>query len=222
MNNYLELDIPVDGALTLDPKSFLDFPYNLYNQLYIPQHGGVWQVPANEIFNQSWLADVEAKLDIKVDAALVFYREGGYQHAGAHIDVEPLHGETLPVAASFNWVLEQDDTSQMTWYEPWWDAEDIDQIKAAAQGKYVHPQVDSPSKEEHNAILYQETPIELLKENDCHSLSHKNLTMVRTNVPHNVRMGPNTRWCVTLRNWGALPWRWSDCVKKYEHMQGSR
>ena len=222
MNNWLELDIPVDGAFTLDPRSFLDFPYNLYNQLYIPQHGGVWQVPAKEIFDQSWLADVEAKLDIKVDAALVFYREGGYQHAGAHIDVEPLHGETLPVAASFNWVLEQDDTSQMTWYEPWWDAEDIDQIKAAAQGKYVHPQVDSPSEEEHNAILYQETPVELLKETDCHSLSHKKLTMVRTNVPHNVRMGPNTRWCVTLRNWGALPWRWSDCVKRYEHMQDSR
>ena len=222
MNNWLELDISVDGALTLDPKSFLDFPYNPYNQLYIPQHGGVWQVPANEIFNQSWLADVEAKLDIKVDAALVFYREGGYQHAGAHIDVEPLHGETLPVAASFNWVLEQDDTSQMTWYEPWWDAEDIDQIKAAAQGKYVHPQVDSPSDEEHKAMLYQETPVELLKENDCHNLSHKKLTMVRTNVPHNVRMGPNTRWCVTLRNWGALPWRWSECVRRYEHMQDSR
>jgi len=222
LNNWLELDISVDGALTLDPKSFLDFPYNPYNQLYIPQHGGVWQVPANEIFNQSWLADVEAKLDIKVDAALVFYREGGYQHAGAHIDVEPLHGETLPVAASFNWVLEQDDTSQMTWYEPWWDAEDIDQIKAAAQGKYVHPQVDSPSDEEHKAMLYQETPVELLKENDCHNLSHKKLTMVRTNVPHNVRMGPNTRWCVTLRNWGALPWRWSECVRRYEHMQDSR
>lgn len=222
MNNWLELDIPVDGALTLDPRSFLDFPYNLYNQLYIPQHGGVWQVPANEIFNRHWLADVEAKLDIKVDAALVFYREGGYQHAGAHIDVEPLHGETLPVAASFNWVLEQDDTSQMTWYEPWWDAEDIDQIKAAAHGKYVHPKVDSPSDEEHKAMLYQETPVELLKETDCHSLSHKNLTMVRTNVPHNVRMGPSTRWCVTLRNWGALPWRWSDCVKRYEHMQDSR
>jgi len=222
LNNWLELNIPVDNALKLDPKSFLDSPYNLYNQLYIPQHGGVWQVPAIEMFNESWLIDVESKLDIKVDAGLIFYREGGYQHPGAHIDVEPLNGETLPVAASFNWVLDKDEQSQMTWYEPWWDAEDIDQIKAAALGKYVHPQVESPAEEEHNAILYQETPVELLKEYDCHSLSHKHLTMVRTNVPHNVRMGANTRWCITLRTWGGLPCRWSDCVKQFKRMQDSR
>ena len=216
MKPYLELEIPTEGALQFDlKKEFLKFPLNMHNQMWLEGCGGVWQVPASELFDTDWLNMFEEKTRLKVDAGLVFYRAGGYQHAGAHIDVEPLHGKTLPVSGSFNWVLDRDYQSQMTWYEPWWNADSQNDIEAAAQGKFPHPSVTDNSSEEHRSMLYQETPIELLKETHAHSLAHDRLTLVRTSIPHSVRMGPRPRWSVTVRSWGSLPWSWAECVERF-------
>jgi len=216
MNPYLELDIPTEGALQFNLKErFLKSPLNMHNQLWIPNKGGVWQVPANALFNRSWINMFKKRTGMSVDAGLIFYREGGYQHDGAHIDILPLDGATLPVIASFNWVLDEDDQSKMTWYEPWWDAENEDEVKAAAKGKYPHPSVNVNTEETQRAMLYQETPISLLKETHSYSLAHDRLTLIRTNIPHSVRMGPRARWCVTVRSWGGLPYLWNECVERF-------
>lgn len=220
MTPWMQTSITVEGALKLDIKDWLlNDPQNEHTQMWLKFCGGVWQIPAHELFDPKWLGDFEKLTDLKVDAGLVFYRAGGYQHPGAHIDVEPLAGKIYPVSASFNWVLDNDTESAMTWYKPWWDADDAQQSFAAAQGHLPHPDVPTSAGEKHAAMLYQETPLHLLKETHCHSLSNTHLTLVRTNVPHNVRMGPADRWAVTLRSWASLPETWSECVQRYAALE---
>lgn len=216
MTPWMETSINVQNALKVDIKSWLtNEPQNPYTQLWLKHCGGVWQIPAEKIFESNWLNKFEKLTDLKVDVGLVFFREADYQHPNAHIDVEPLSNEIYSVSASFNWVLDYDCESKMIWYEPWWNADDADECKAAAYGLFPHPSLGYSTHANHAAMLYQETPTHLLKEINSHSLSNTHLTLVRTDIPHNIKMGPSKRWAITLRSFGSLPNTWKSCVDRY-------
>ena len=168
---------------------------------------------AQEVFNEDWVRSVNAALNLDITGALIFARRAGYQHPGAHIDVNPSADEVYPVSHSFNWVLEQDN-NPMIWYKPWWDAEDINESIKAASGEIPFPGQDSKGVEA-GSMVYQETPCELLERDSEHCLAHDQLTVVRTNIPHNVDMiSDKDRWCITARSWGDQDPMWSQVYNK--------
>ena len=146
MRNWIETDIAVDNALKFDIKQYLiDTPQNEGTQMYVKDAVGVWQFEASKVFNQDWIDTTSARLGIEINSTLIFARKAKYQHAGAHIDVNPINDILNPVSHSFNWVLDADN-NPMVWYKPWWDPEDIEQCKLAVQGKIPFPGYNAKSQ----------------------------------------------------------------------------
>ncbi len=215
LKNWYELDVGVDGALTLDVKDYcLSHPDTEgMTQIWIPGAAGVWLLDESDLFNPDWVRMVKDRLGLTVTDALVFFRTAGYQHPSAHIDIEPNDERDgprlLPVSAGYNWVLEPTD-AEMVWYEPWWDAEDYEQCLKAVQAGRSFDAVAIGD------LAYNEIPVSRLKEAGRHRLSERCLTMVRTNLPHNVHMGSKDRWCVSARAFESTPGLWSLARDKME------
>ena len=214
MQNWIETDIGVENALIFDVKKYLtENPQNSGTQIYMENKVGVWQMNVDQIFNSDWVAMVKERLDLTVTGALIFARRAGYQHPRAHIDVNPIGEKRYPVSHSFNWVIEQDN-NPMVWYEPWWDAEDINESNDAANGGLPFPGLSGDAVDAGD-MVYQETPCELLERDSEHCLSHKVITVCRTNIPHNVDMiSDKDRWCITARSWGDQDPVWSAVYNK--------
>lgn len=215
MRNWIETDIAVDNALKVDIKQYLiDTPQNEGTQMYVKDAVGVWQFEASKVFNQDWIDTTSARLGIEINSTLIFARKAKYQHAGAHIDVNPINDILNPVSHSFNWVLDADN-NPMVWYKPWWDPEDIKQGKLAVQGKIPFPGHKAESQSS-GSMVYQETPCDLLERDSEHCISHKTLTVCRTNIPHNVDMvSDKDRWCITARHIGDKQPIWSEVVSRF-------
>jgi hypothetical protein len=208
MKNWYELDVGVDHALSLDVKDyFLSQPERPdVTQIWVPGVAGVWRSDDATLFEPTWVEQVKKRTGLSINGALIFYRSGGYQHPGAHIDIEPRYVQDekrlVPVSAAYNWVLDSAD-SEMVWYEPWWDAEDYEQCLAAAQSQTKF------DAQKQGDLEYAEIELDRLDEMERHPISTQRLTMVRTNVPHNVHMGPTDRWCVSARTFETTPDLWS-------------
>ena len=215
MLNYIETGISVENALKIDVKKYLlGNPQNEGTQLLIEDKVGVWQMNAHEVFNSEWIHTVNSALNLDITGALIFARSAGYQHPGAHIDVNPSAESVYPVSHSFNWVLERDN-NPMVWYKPWWDPEDIEQSKQAASEQLPFPGQDGKGVEA-GSMVYQETPCELLERDSEHCLAHDQLTVVRTNIPHSVDMiSDKDRWCITARCWYDEQPVWSEVVERF-------
>jgi hypothetical protein len=217
MKSWYELDVSVDKALALDLKDYLlSEPVRPGStQIWVPGVAGVWLLDQSVVFNPQWVAAVKQRAGLTVTAALVFFRTAGYQHPAAHIDIEPQEGqdktELLPVSAAYNWVLEDTD-AEMVWYEPWWDADDYDECLEAARNQ---AQFDAQKVGD---LEYNEIALDRLKELERYRISHQQLTMVRTNIPHNVHMGAKDRWAVSARAFETTPNLWSDAYENVKDL----
>ena len=90
VKNWVETDITVDNALKPGIVQYLlDTPQNNGTQMYVEGAVGVWKFEASRVFNQDWIDTASSQLDVEIDGALIFARKAKYQHAGAHIDVNP-------------------------------------------------------------------------------------------------------------------------------------
>jgi hypothetical protein len=223
MKPYVLTNISTEGAVKIDvKKTILDDPHRAGQEMYLPGAGGVWHFERKEIFNESWVADVEQQLGLWVTGAFVFWRQAGYQHPGAHIDTYPRNGVLESIPASFNWVLDEDPYCHMTWYEPWWNADNALECERAAQGQIPHPDADV-QQADYGTMSYQETDPALLQETDRLALASDRITICRTNVPHTVWMGARDRWCVSMRiGYERAPRLWQDLIDhvgSFEHLQ---
>ena len=222
MNNWIETNFSVANAFHTDPKEFfLSHPEFL--QMESEGGGKVWQLESSlgYLLNQEFINNLNDYFEIDISGMLAFYRPAGYQHPGAHIDIDPQGGAMLPVSTSFNWVLEQD-INPMVWYKPWWDPEDISQARLAAKGQIPYPGLEA-SNPDAGKMEYQETPCDVLERDSEHCLSHEKITICRTNIPHNVDMiSDKERWCITVRSWGDQDPMWSKVYEQYQHKQDSR
>jgi len=220
MTPWLELDISTQNSLQFDPAEvILANPQqpttNSTMQIWIPGSGGVWYFDSQDIFNTQWLQNLNETIKVDVTGVFIFYRCAGYQHPNAHIDSHPMNDTLNPVCAGYNWVLEQDPSAKMVWYEPWWNPEDRSQAEAAAKGEIAHPTYHAETVNS-GTMYYQETPVEYLKEVASHSLSSDKITVCRTDIPHNVSAGSVDRWCMSLRTYPVLYNSWKDVVKQFK------
>lgn len=219
MKSWYKLNIDTKGALKIDVPKFCHSNTDR-SDIYLPGNGGIWTFGKDEIFNQAWVDYVQNTVPyIEITGALVFWRAPGYQHPAAHIDVAPKSSPSVrdieyedngfhatnssesmdqndfyPVVSAYNFTLDCEDDSAMTWYEP----------KQA---------VDTELKKFTNAVHYDDVPLEKLNEVERVTVGSSNLTMVRTNRLHNVHMGQRERWAISAR--AVMGWSsWEQAVDK--------
>ena len=71
MKNWVETGISVKNALKIDVKQhLLNNPQNEGTQLLIEDCVGVWQMDAQEVFNEDWVRSVNAALNLDITGAL--------------------------------------------------------------------------------------------------------------------------------------------------------
>jgi len=218
MKSWHRLNVSTEGALKIDVPSFCHSNVDR-SDIYLPSNGGIWTFGKDEIFNQSWIEYVQETIPyIEITGALVFWRAPGYQHPAAHIDVAPKSSPSArdieyedngfhatnssdsmdkqdfyPVVSAYNFTLDPQDDSEMTWFEP-------------------KERVDTELKKFTNAVHYDDVPLEKLNEVDSVRVGSKDLVMVRTNRLHNVRMGQRERWAISAR--AVMGWSsWEEAVE---------
>lgn len=221
MKNWVKLNVSTKNALSIDVPGFCHSNTQRAD-IYLPGNGGIWTFGKHEIFNESWIKYVQDTIPyIEITGALVFWRAPGYQHPAAHIDVAPKsspsardieyedngfhstnssasmdQNDFYPVVSAYNFTLDPQDDSAMTWYEP-------------------KQHVDTELKKFTNAVHYDDVPLEKLTEVDSVCVGSENLVMVRTNRLHNVRMGQRERWSISAR--AVMGWSsWEEAVHTLE------
>jgi hypothetical protein len=136
---------------------------------------GVWHPKATEVFNNQWLQYVKS-IGIPVYSAMIFYRDSYAHTAQAHVDI----GKPDPfVLTNFaiNWCY-GGEGSEMVWYE-------------------------TPTKKKEISYTAANTPymawdIPDLKEIERTHLGEE-VSLVRTGVPHAIKMEKEPRWVFSAR-----------------------
>lgn len=226
MKSWYRLNVSTEGALKIDVPQFC-----LNNTeragVYLPGKGGIWTFGKDEIFNQSWINNLQESIPhIEVTGALVFYREQGYQHPIAHLDLAHkdspsardieyedngfrdavCSGDSMskqdfyPVVSAYNFTLDPQDDSEMTWFE---------------RKRTIATELKNHKGTNDQDVPYQDVPLENLNETESVTIGSSNLVMVRVNKLHNVRIGARERWCVSLR--AVMGWKnWEQAVNTLE------
>lgn len=140
---------------------------------------GIWHIPQSDllkIFTQEWLRYMK-ELNLDPGSCLMFYREPNYLHPSVHIDMHGASG--TPMIYALNWVIGDDD-SEMVWYNL---PEDLgSDMITPANTPYISWPADKFSKE-----LCVKRKI------------GNQLTLVNVSKPHNVIVGNNPRWVMSIR-----------------------
>jgi hypothetical protein len=170
-NNFCYYRLKIDSSNLLNPKWKLPSPKGLY---------GIWSPRAEEVFSTTWL-DFMKSIGIPIYNAMIFYRGPGASTKEAHVDIS----KTDPLVLTnygINWCLGGTDSS-MSWYETPNDGKirDEDVIWTAAKTPYIKWQYEEVNEIERANI-------------------GRELTLVKTGIPHAVHMGKEPRWCISARS----------------------
>lgn len=154
---------------------------------------GIWLYPKiSKLVTQKWLSMIRSK-GLNVQACMLFFRGKRFQRTTAHVDIYSVSDDdkTIKIAPlGLNWIIGGSD-SFMTWYEP-----------SKHPIKISYSDAKTP---------YADWPISSLKESDRCNIKNK-LTLVRTDVPHNIEMGDDPRWCVSFRLADKDNYTWDSTV----------
>ena len=138
---------------------------------------GVWYLREQDVFTKEWM-DYTSSLGLKIHSAMAFYRAPFSTAPTAHIDLYKENDTVNINSFGMNMVFGGID-SEMIWYnKPEFSISDA---------KYT--EADTP---------FIDFPVKTLTEIDRGSLKNK-LTLVRTDVPHTIKMGVYHRWCISAR-----------------------
>lgn len=139
---------------------------------------GVWNLSADSIFSDQWLQYLKT-LGLPLDRVMLFYRGAGFDRKIAHIDVLPSTGETVKyIAGALNFVL-KGNGSNMVWY---------DIPKVSTKIRFILP--NTP---------FLAWSVSELEEIDRVHIGEE-LMLVKTSAPHNIEMGNEPRWCISVRS----------------------
>lgn len=149
-----------------------------------------------KVLDAEWI-NYMASINLSIDYCLIFYRQPFYLCPTAHID---LHYNTqTPNVYGLNWVFSPDDDSYMTWYNAPIETGILGETPAKT--KYVYWNMDEIKN----------------KEISRRTLGN-HLTLVRTDIAHNVLVNQQTRWSMSLRFIGEVEKNlhtWQDAVDYY-------
>lgn len=187
MKCWYTLNLDVSNAIRPD-FSFEDFLLTGEN-CGIP--GDLWYLKQDQLttmFNQDWLIYME-NCGAKIWGVMIFYRSPHYVHPEVHID-QVSNTYSTPSAA-LNWVVAENDDSEMVWYD-----------FPEASGNRLNTTANTPY------VTWPMAAVENL-EIARHCIGNQ-LTLVRTDIPHNIVVGNAPRWSVSLRtehrypDWGSI------------------
>lgn len=137
----------------------------------------------NLLFSNKFIKNVSL-LSFPVESCIIFYRKKNYIHPTAHIDAID---ENNIVSFGLNWVLDYD-YSEMVWYDV---KNDNSKIKLTSSN-----------------TGFIEFNNKSIKEKEKHIIGNK-LTLVRTDIPHNIIVNSYDRLSISLRvnkKYRTLPW----------------
>jgi hypothetical protein len=136
---------------------------------------GIWSLHAKDIFKPQWLEYVES-IGVFITSAMIFYRGPGTGITHAHIDisdVEPLSLSTFGI----NWCY-GGKNSEMVWYETPIEPKQLSYTPAKTP--------------------YMSWNINELKEIERTHIGNE-VSIVRTNIPHGIKMDTDPRWTISAR-----------------------
>lgn len=156
----------------------------------------IWKFTAEEIFNTAWIEMCESKGIYLRGDAMLFYRSPYLNAHRAHIDVNSDSNTTW----ALNWVIGGKD-SKMVWYD-----------------------TPSPDCVEYFPIVdktYVEWDSRNLKAIDQKHIT-KDMVLCRVDVPHDIMMKSESRWCISVRAWlgpkyDIMP-KWCDVVDIFNEL----
>jgi hypothetical protein len=173
--NWHVLNVDVSRALrdTFNPTEY----YN--NSEFKDKPVGLWAIHDTElhtIFSDEWLAYMES-INLKVGSCLMFYRQPHYIYPEIHVDVYKTDHE--PAIYALNWTLEEDDDSEMVWYDIPIETGSLDTHLIPTPYKWW-PMSDEYPEIERRAV-------------------GNKMTIVNIGLPHNIIVRDKPRWCFSVR-----------------------
>jgi hypothetical protein len=175
------LNIDISKAI----RSDFNFDNLLAHSKFVDEPAALWNFAdekLTELFDSTWLSHFD-HLGFKIRNALLFYRTANYVHPVAHIDYV---GNQHPVPAIYalNFVVSPNDDSSMVWFQP--------VNKSGSIGTDAN--FDNPQNH------YEFWPIDQLTGCEIARRCIGNqLTLVNTGTIHNIFMGNQPRWAVSIR-----------------------
>lgn len=171
--------------LNIDISDAVLSSYNIENFLtgadYVAKtKHGIWEVTndrLSQMFSNDWLSYMTS-IGLPVNNALIFYREALFTHPNPHVDL--MYGQEQYPALAINWVLGNDD-SEMVWY--------------TIKKNVILERKIIPTGQGHKYDTYD---INDLNELDSHRIGNIP-TIVRVDIPHNIVVGKNPRWAISVR-----------------------
>lgn len=196
-NYYINLDIDVTDALRndLDLEDFRKTGNNTWAPI------DIWHLTKKnliDVYNKEWLERMRS-LSLEVEGSLIFYRAPNLFHKKLHIDVEV--NPVRIVQYGVNFVYDENDDSQMIWYELNSPESLEERINWTAAG-----------------VPYCSWDLE---EFDGNEVSRKTigrrLVLVNTSVPHTVETFDKERWSFSLRMSDMANINWRDTLTKFRN-----
>lgn len=181
---WYHLKLSTIGAIT--PKG-AEFFSNIVkaNRFYITELRDI------DFFSLEWLNNLSSGVHNEVTSAMIFFRPADFQVSSAHIDLNTnmikQTGKIVSISAAINLIYEGNhNDGEMIWYEP---------------------PINTPAVQWTEAgTAFVDFDLETLTESSRCCIGN-NLTLVRTDIPHNVIMGSTPRLSISLR----LKWaKWKD------------
>jgi len=167
---WYRLNLNIENAISKDWQ----FPDPRQFSGYV----GVWSFKADKIFETDWVKYMN-DVALPINRSVVFYREANLVDTEAHVDlVSEVGAPTQSTHFGFNLVF-GGAGSEMIWYD----------LPPGEKNIKLVPG--------NNKIL--SWPIKDLVEIDRCSIMPNEPTLVRTDYPHSLSVGNESRWCISAR-----------------------
>lgn len=148
-----------------------------------------WALPHTEVFDPEWLEQMSFMRFLK--NCSVFYRPANHNNNGCHVDINNANLENL-IQTGFNFVFGGSGSEQV-WYEP--------------PAPYTVDNLEYGVNNSGNKSLpYLSYDATTLKEIDSVNIIEGRMTMVRIDLPHQIRQSSEPRWAFSLRCNPELTW----------------
>jgi hypothetical protein len=185
---WYHFTIPTDNA-------FSDKGHTYFSKILNEKNVKVIELFDFELVNTEWREEVCDRVSNDMTSMMLFYRPSNFQYPTAHIDLNTniikQTGTIHSPPAAINLIYNSNDDSEMIWYHtPELEFSDVKWTDA-------------------DTAYIDFNPSELIECSKC--CIGNNLTLVRTDIPHNVIMGNTPRLSVSIRfkwpGWKNPTWR---------------